>query len=113
MEVYLRNYTSYLQDDWSDWLPFAEFAINNATSESIGISPFFANYGYRPRLGVEPTAGPLPPMTPQQRKEYLSGEAIADRFDRITKQIRIAMEEAQEKQAFYANQKRVEAPPIG
>ena len=50
-------------------------------------------------------------MRPQQRKEYLSGEAIADRFDRITKQIRIAMEEAQEKQAFYANQKRVEAPP--
>ena len=111
MEVYLRNYTSYLQDDWSDWLPFAEFAVNNATSESIGISPFFANYGYHPRLGVEPIVGPLPPMTPQQRKEYLSGEAIADKFDRITKQIRTAMAEAQEKQAFYANQKRIEAPP--
>ena len=55
--------------------------------------------------------GPLPPMTAQQGKEYLSSEAIANKFDRITQQIRMAMTEAQEKQAFYANQKRVEAPP--
>ena len=111
MEAYLRNYISYLQDDWADWLPFAEFAINNAASESTGLSPFFANYGYHPRLGVEPLDGPMPPLPIQQQKEYLRGEAIAEKFDRITKQLRTAMADAQEKQAFYANQKRVEAPP--
>ena len=110
MEVYYRSYTSYLQDDWADCLPLAEFAINNVTSESTGLSPFFANYGYHPRMGVEPSQGPVPPMTPQQKKEYLKGESIADKFERITKQVRTAMEEAQTKQAYYANQKRVEAP---
>ena len=42
MEQYLRSYINYLQDDWSSWLPMAEFAANNQTSESTLSSPFFA-----------------------------------------------------------------------
>ena len=33
----------------------AEFAANNAISETIGVSPFFANYGFHLKLGVEPS----------------------------------------------------------
>lgn len=110
MEAYLRNYVSYLQDDWADWLPLAEFSINNAVNESTNLSPFFANYGYHPLLGVEPSQGPVPPMSSEQKKEYLQGQTIADRFDKITSHLRTSMANAQEKQAFYANEKRVEAP---
>jgi transposase InsO family protein len=46
MEQYLRSYVNYLQDDWSEWLPLAEFASNNHTSETTATSPFFANLGY-------------------------------------------------------------------
>jgi len=46
MEQYLRSYVNYLQDDWADWLPIAEFASNNHTSETTAVSPFFANLGY-------------------------------------------------------------------
>jgi transposase InsO family protein len=53
LEQYLRSHVSYLQDDWAQWLPLAEFAINNATNESIKTSLFFANYGFHPRLGFE------------------------------------------------------------
>lgn len=46
LEQYLWVTINYLQDDWEAWLYLAEFASNNQASKSMGISPFFANYGY-------------------------------------------------------------------
>ena len=63
MEQYLRSYVNYLQDDWSSWLPLAEFAANNQASEATHGSPFFALHGYHPRETTdlqpagEPTQG--------------------------------------------------------
>lgn len=54
LEQYLRSYVNYLQDDWFFWLPVAEFALNSARNESTGLTPFFANYGFYPRMGYEP-----------------------------------------------------------
>ena len=48
LERYLRTYTSYLQDDWDEWLIEAEAAINGHPSESTKISPFFATNGFEP-----------------------------------------------------------------
>ena len=53
MECYLRAFVSYQQDDWEPKLPFAEFAANNALSDTLHCSPFFANYGFNPRMGTE------------------------------------------------------------
>jgi len=39
MEQYLRSYVNYQQDDWVKFLPMAEFAANNQTSETTGLSP--------------------------------------------------------------------------
>jgi hypothetical protein len=49
MEQYLRAHINYVQDDWADWLPLAEFAANNQASETTGTLPFFANKGFDPR----------------------------------------------------------------
>jgi len=46
LEQYLQVYMNYQQDDWSKLLPLVEFAYNNATSATTGVSPFFANKGY-------------------------------------------------------------------
>jgi len=54
LEQYLRAYVSYLQDDWSEWLATAELATNSMTSETTSTSPFFAMYGFHPRMGFEP-----------------------------------------------------------
>ena len=54
LEQYLRHYVSYQQDNWSTLLPLAEFAYNNAPSETTGVSPFFANKGYHPNLSIHP-----------------------------------------------------------
>jgi hypothetical protein len=50
---YLKAYMNFRQNDWVDWLPLAEFALNNAVSETTGFSLFFANYGFNPKLGFE------------------------------------------------------------
>ncbi|KAJ8456604.1 hypothetical protein ONZ51_g12023 [Trametes cubensis] len=54
LEQYLRIYLNYQQDNWSQLLPLAEFAYNNAPSATTGISPFFVNKGYNPAISVYP-----------------------------------------------------------
>jgi hypothetical protein len=54
LEQYLRIHCNYQQDDWSNWLPVAEFAYNNTESSATGTTPFFANKGYHPKLPTYP-----------------------------------------------------------
>ena len=54
MEQYIRIYTSYLQDNWIDWLAFTKFTVNNSILETIKVSLFLANYGQYPRMGFKP-----------------------------------------------------------
>jgi hypothetical protein len=54
LEQYLCIYCSYQQDNWDELLPLAEFAYNNASNASTGITPFFANKGYHPSLEIHP-----------------------------------------------------------
>ena len=54
LEQYLCVYCNYQQDNWSELLPLAEFAYNNALSTTTGVSPFFANKGYHPNITVHP-----------------------------------------------------------
>ena len=50
LEQYLRCFVCYAQNDWASYLAFAEFALNNSESSSTKQSPFFANYGFHPRM---------------------------------------------------------------
>jgi len=50
LEQYLRIYCDYQQSNWSHLLSLAKFAYNNTPSATTGLSPFFANKGYHPRL---------------------------------------------------------------
>jgi len=54
LKQYLRVYCNYQQDNWSELLPLAEFAYNNALSTTTGVSPFFTNKGYHPNLLLYP-----------------------------------------------------------
>ena len=53
MEIYLRAYINYLQDDWVPWLCMAEFAANSLPSAATTVSPFFANRGFEPRMSFD------------------------------------------------------------
>lgn len=110
LEAYLRGFMNFAQNDWVDWLPLAEFASNNATSETTGVSPFFANYGFNPRLGFEPRSPCSPDKTPQQKKEFLKASSIADRFDRILTQLKALAADAARRYEENANTRRSDAP---
>jgi len=45
MEQYLRVFVNHLQDNWVKWLLLAEFAANNALSETTKCTPFDALQG--------------------------------------------------------------------
>jgi hypothetical protein len=99
LEQYLRGQVSYLQDDWVLWLPLAEFALNNALNESIKMTPFFANYGFHPRMGFEPV---VPDKTPGAR----DADQFASRMQEIHEFLRSEICIAQARQEEYANRKR-------
>ncbi|XP_018424228.1 PREDICTED: dynein beta chain, flagellar outer arm-like [Nanorana parkeri] len=100
LEQYLRCYCTHLHDDWSQVLPLAEFAYNNATSSSTQLSPFYANYGFHPKS--LPTSS-LPSNVPSL-EDYLST------LQKTSGILRSNLEAAQEKQKRYYDTRRT-APP--
>ncbi|KAG0156085.1 hypothetical protein PDIDSM_3261 [Penicillium digitatum] len=70
LEQYLRAYVSYLQDDWSEWLPLAEFTANSHYSESTRVSPFYANYGFHPASVSAPRYCPHKPDTKNKTNRH-------------------------------------------
>ena len=69
LEQYLRAYVNTKQDDWASLLPLAEFAYNNSCHPNSKVSPFFACYGFHPRLTCEP---------PDSAQVLNAGERISD-----------------------------------
>jgi len=80
LEQYLRAYINYQQDDWSGYLPLAEFAYNNGYQETIKNTPFFANYGINPEYEIigHPIQGKqTKPEEMTQLHESLRNEMVA------------------------------------
>ena len=61
LEQYLRVYCNYQQNNWSDLLPLAEFAYNNAPNAMTGLTLFYTNKGYHPSITVHPNMTSPPP----------------------------------------------------
>jgi hypothetical protein len=100
LEQYLRAYCNYQQDNWSELLPLAEFAYNNAPSATTGISPFYANKGYHPNLSVHPERD----LTSARAREY------AVDLDELHTELRTQIAAAQERYQRSADARRSPAP---
>ena len=55
LKTYLHTFCSYQQDDWFDYLPFAEFAFNNSKNSLVQQTPFYANMVFHPALDIRIT----------------------------------------------------------
>ena len=104
MEQYLRSYVNYLQDDWSEWLPLAEFASNNHTSETTAVSPFFANLGYDPRWQFDLSAAA--PRQPDDQRARSAVQALSEIHDHL----RAEMHRAQLRHQENTDEHRIPAP---
>jgi hypothetical protein len=78
LEMYLRAYCSYQQDDWVDYLPFAEFAFNNLENASTHQTPFFANLAFHPTFEPQIT----------ERSTVPAADNLAERLVQIHEELR-------------------------
>ena len=81
IEVFLQAYTYENQDDWDRWLPMAEFADNNSIALATGLSPFFVNKGFHPRISFGPD--PTNPTSTRESLQTSTAQMITDKMDEI------------------------------
>lgn len=104
VETYLRTFVAYEQDDWIDWIPLAQIAINNKPAASTQISPFFMCHGYHAE-DISTTAEELAfPGTPVKR-----GNKGVEKLKEAQEFAQSAMAVAQQTQEKYANNHRATA----
>jgi hypothetical protein len=104
LEAYLRAYCAWQQDDWIEWLPLAELALNNQPSATTGVSPFFATYGYNPQLEAQGLEEP-----PEDNLEQ-AADAMIERAGRVHEFLREHMAYAQAVYSEAADRRRTPAP---
>ncbi|CAJ0961692.1 unnamed protein product [Ranitomeya imitator] len=98
--TYLRHFSNAHQNNWSDLLPWAEFAYNNHTSEASSKSPFFIVYGQHPGLPL-----PVPPVSTVTAADLLSRE-----FSRVWQETKSTLELAQDRMKRQADKRRLDPP---
>src|SRR5258706_14177899 len=102
LEQYLWVYMNDQQDDWATLLPMAEFAYNNTTNVTTGVSPFFTNKGYHPELTVDL----------QTETSLAKAQAFMADLECIQVELKENITQAQERYWKNADKHRVEAPKL-
>jgi transposase InsO family protein len=100
LEQYLRMFVNYRQSDWPEWLAIAEFSYNNKIQTSTRTSPFYANYGYNPRMGFEP----------RRKAKVQSVEEFVQKLKSVQAEVEAALHKARDDMKKYADRKRMHAP---
>ena len=84
LEHYFRCYCNYLQDDWVQKKPLAEFAYNNSVHSTTGMTPFFAMYGYHPNVpstvADDRPEGEVPAAREAAQKVESENKLLAERW---------------------------------
>lgn len=99
IETHLRIFCEYDQSNWPELLPLAEFAHNSTHHSSIGMTPFYANLGYHPRMSVTSDDTPLPDVNERLNTIRVAQEEAGD-----------AITIANSRYAYWANKHRLEDP---
>ena len=104
VERHLRTYCNYMQDDWAKWISLAEFSDNDGVSASTGVTPFFANRGFNPRMSFCPDITDYD--STRKRLDARRAENITDQMQNVLTYIRENLKRAQEVMAEQANKHR-------
>ena len=87
VEQYLRIFINHHQNDWKDWLPLAEFALNDSVHSATGATPFYINTGQHPWKGQD---------TRRETRNDLAG-SFADKMKCIRLDAEAALRQAAER----------------
>ena len=89
MKHYLWVFVNYMQDDWTKWIPGAEFIVNNALSAITLASPFLVNSGQNPRLRFKPSEPLATDLTVQQQIKLLDIKNFTKKMKDLTEHLRV------------------------
>jgi len=93
-----------MQDDWSKWLPMAEFADNNALSSATSLTPFFMNKSFHPRMSFDPDTTEY--GSTRERLQAARTEDISDHMDKTLTFAREALTKTRKQMVNQANKHR-------
>ena len=100
----LRTYCNYMQDDWARWIPMLEFADNDNLSTSLGLSPFYFNHGFHPRMSFSPDCNSY--ETTRERLQATKADDIAKRMEELLEYGRSQLLKSQSSMEAQANKHR-------
>ena len=86
VKEFLMIFVNNKQDNWSKWLPVAQFCHNDRQHSATKYSPFFLNYGWHTRKGIEP----LPALTVPMVESFLKN--IMDTQNKASTALKEAVE---------------------
>lgn len=95
-----------MQDNWVKLLPIAEFADNNAVSAGTGMTPFFANKGFHPRMSFVPDDTSY--QTARDRVQAAKAEDITGTMQNVLDVMRGNAEASQSAMKKQADKRRKE-----
>lgn len=83
LEDYLQHFVSSDQNDWSTWLPMAEFSCNNTSSSLTKFSSFFAVNRYHPCYNSFIASSGIPNADKCFERLQEIQQALKDNFIRV------------------------------
>ena len=98
IEQYLRVFVNQRQEDWTEWLPLAEFAYNNRVHSATRRTPFEMDNGQHPRMGIEP----------RRRTQVEAVEEFSARIEKAREEAQSALRQAADDMSRFYNAKRNE-----
>jgi hypothetical protein len=98
LEEVLRNYATYKQDTWNEYLIAAEFAYNNSKQASTGFTLFELDNGQHPITPITLVTGTT--------NNTLAATDFVNHWTNMIKIAKDTLLESQDRQIKYANQHR-------
>jgi len=102
LKQFLRIYCNYQQSDWSRLLLLAEFVYNNTSSSTTGVSPFYANKGYHPKIQLQV----------ENNARIMEVDSFVTDLRLVHDDLKRAIEDAQRRYQIPADKRRTPAPKI-
>ena len=98
LNQYLCVFCTFLQDNWVQLLPLAEFAYNNSVHSATMVTPFMANYGINPGTILSKSVS----LTDEPNE-------LSDRMKTMDEFLRGNLEHARSMMKFHADCHRADA----
>ena len=103
LEVYLRCFINYGQNNWVKLLPLAEFTYNTSKHSVTGLTPFEALQGSNPTS----TLNRIQPKT-----ETPQADKFIETMTNIRHQLQLDLEFTMERMSHYYDKKHTKATPL-